>query len=76
MPQQMRPMILWLGGSRRWRARVFALAFKPRVEAPPLPLRDEARTLEAVNKALRHDLGHELVGVVDALAALKTQCEG
>jgi len=36
----------------------------------------EARALEALDKALGDDLGHELVGVVDALAALEAEREG
>jgi len=27
-----------------------------------------------LDEALRHDLGHELVGIVDTLAPLKSQC--
>jgi hypothetical protein len=36
---------------------------------------DEAGALQVLHQALRHDLRHDFVGVVDALAALKTQGE-
>lgn len=29
-----------------------------------------------LDEALRHDLGHDLIGVVDALAPLIAECEG
>ena len=37
---------------------------------------DEASTLKMLHKPLRDDLGHDLVGVVDAPAALLAQREG
>jgi hypothetical protein len=37
---------------------------------------DEAGSFEVLHKSLRDDLGHDLVRVVDALAALISQCEG
>jgi len=36
---------------------------------------DEAGALQMLDEALRHDLCHDLVGVVDPFAALKAQCE-
>jgi hypothetical protein len=37
---------------------------------------DEAGALEVLDQALGDVFGHDLVGVVDALAALKARCEG
>jgi hypothetical protein len=37
---------------------------------------DEARALQMLHEPLGDDLGHDLVGVVDALAALEAQGEG
>jgi hypothetical protein len=37
---------------------------------------DESRSLQVLHKPLGEDLRHELVGVVDALAALEAQGEG
>jgi hypothetical protein len=36
---------------------------------------DEAGALQTLDEALRHDPGHDLVGVVNALAALEAQSE-
>ena len=37
---------------------------------------DEAGALQMLDQTLRHDLRHDLVGVVDALTTLKAQREG
>jgi hypothetical protein len=37
---------------------------------------DESRSLQLLGQPLGADLGHDLVGVVDALAALEAQREG
>jgi hypothetical protein len=55
-----------------------ALKSAPKRRGPNLrrPLHyHEASAIEILNKPFADDLGHELVGVVDALAALKAQGE-
>jgi hypothetical protein len=42
----------------------------------PLHHDEPSTTLEVLNEALGDDLRHELVGVVDALAALEAEREG
>ena len=37
---------------------------------------DELGPLQVLDQPLRHDLGHDLVGVVNPLATLVAQCEG
>ena len=41
----------------------------------PLPHDDEAGALQMLDETLRHDLGHDLVGVVDPFAAVKPERE-
>jgi len=61
--------------------RVEGLALEPSPERRDADLRwslhqDEARPLQVLHEPLGDDLGHDLVGIVDALAALKAQGEG
>ncbi len=61
--------------------RFIILLIKPvsqRRRAPDRqPFHDgEASPFQMFDEPLRDDLGHDLVGIVDALAALEAQCEG